>query len=340
MIAKLSTVITHNTVPYQNLALEELLLREAEEDECILYLWQNRNTVVLGRNQNCYAECRADALLQDSGFVVRRLSGGGAVFHDLGNLNFTFLMRSENYDIDRQLEVILRAVQSFGIAAEKSGRNDITANGAKFSGNAFYRADDCRYHHGTLLLHVDTALLSRYLTVSADKLSANGVQSVHARVVNLCDLSDKITVPRMRDALIAAFSQVYGLPSAPLPSARVDRARIIALTQKFSSREWIFGHEPDSACVLRHRFSWGGAELRLSVASGIIKNAVLYTDAMDAALSPVLCGILIGSEFSASGVAQAFRRSAAKPSSESAALFGILAELAAFMEEWFYAETI
>ena len=135
MITKASFLLTQETNPYKNLALEEFLLMNCQPGECILYLWQNRNTVVIGRNQNCWKECNVSQLEKDGGFLVRRLSGGGAVYHDMGNLNFTFLVRKEDYNVDRQMNVIIRAMQLLGIHAEKTGRNDITADGRKFSGN-------------------------------------------------------------------------------------------------------------------------------------------------------------------------------------------------------------
>ncbi|MEG1942884.1 MAG: lipoate--protein ligase [Angelakisella sp.] len=223
MINRIAYVTTDNTVPYENIALEELLLDTVLPQECILYLWQNRRTVVIGRNQNCRGECRMAQLEADGGYLARRLSGGGAVFHDMGNLNFTFLVQSEDYDLDRQLEVILRAVRSLGIAAEKSGRNDITADGRKFSGNAFYTKGNRKYHHGTIMIDADLDNLSRYLTVSPDKLAAKGVKSVRSRVINLRELNPAVTVESVKTALIAAFGELYGLCPLPLDSSRIDR---------------------------------------------------------------------------------------------------------------------
>ena len=158
--------------PYYNLALEKYLLESVTPDTCILYLWQNENTVVIGRNQNPWAECSVSCLEEDHVKLARRLSGGGAVFHDLGNLNFTFLVSEENYDLDRQLSVIEAMCHTFKISAERSGRNDILVEGKKFSGNAFYNSKGRSYHHGTLLVNADMQKMPRYLNPSKAKLAA------------------------------------------------------------------------------------------------------------------------------------------------------------------------
>ena len=137
MINRLSYFISSSTNPYLNLAVEEYLLETVKPNQLILYLWQNERTVVIGKNQNAWKECRFQELEADGGHLARRLSGGGAVFHDLGNLNFTFLIPSSDYDLSKQMSVILEAVRSLGIDAQKSGRNDVTVDGKKFSGNAF-----------------------------------------------------------------------------------------------------------------------------------------------------------------------------------------------------------
>lgn len=209
MISELRVYETGNINPYKNLAIEEFLTFHVEPSECILFLWQNQKTVVIGKNQNAWKECNVRQLEKDGGHLVRRLSGGGAVFHDLGNLNFTFCVREEDYDVARQTEVILQAVRFLGIDAEKNGRNDLTVDGRKFSGHAYYKSKGFCYHHGTLLVDVDQMQMAKYLNASAAKLQSKGVDSVRSRTVNLKELRSDLTIAQMKEALIWAFEQVY-----------------------------------------------------------------------------------------------------------------------------------
>lgn len=330
MINRISYLVTGNTTPYENLALEELLLHRVEPGECILYLWRNRRTVVIGRNQNCRSECRIPELERDGGHLARRLSGGGAVFHDLGNLNFTFLVHSNDYDLDRQLAVILGAVRALGIVAEKSGRNDLTADGRKFSGNAFYRSGNRQYHHGTIMVDADLEQLSRYLTVPADKLAAKGVASVRSRVVNLRELNPTITVEQMQTALVAAFGAEYALPPQVVEAGRVDSGELSRRTQRFASYDWRIGREPDCTTTLSRRFGWGGIELRLSVSAGKVAAVTAYTDAMDAELAPLLTQRLEGVTLSPDSIKKAL---APTPEQDSA-LNAVLGDVAIVLEEW------
>lgn len=288
MITKLSTYITDNTIPYKNLAIEEYLTFHVQPGECILFLWQNRQTVVIGKNQNCWKECKVNYLEADGGYLVRRLSGGGAVFHDLGNLNFTFCVRKEDYDVERQLEVILRAVRCLGLDARKTGRNDITIDGRKFSGNAFYQSNGFCYHHGTLLLDVDKEQMSRYLNASKEKLQSKSVDSVRSRVVNLKELNETVTVAELEDKLLEAFGAVYGCEAKPLEEDRLDWAAILAGEQKFASWEWKYGRRiPFQYCASR-RFAWGDIELQFFVDEGVIKDINVFSDGMEQEVIPAL----------------------------------------------------
>lgn len=279
MIHQLYHLVTDCTDPFHNLALEEQLLRRVEEGACILYLWQNQHTVVVGRNQNPWAECQTELLEAEGGRLVRRLSGGGAVYHDLGNLNFTFLVREADYSVPRQLEVILHALNALGIPAERSGRNDILADGRKCSGNAFYRSEGRCYHHGTLLVDVDRVAMSRYLTVDPAKLAAKGVASVRARVVNLKELQPELTIPLLIRQLLDSFQAVYGLPSSPFSGDEEALAERIAF---FSSWDWRFGSAPPFTAQIQGRFDWGGLQLCFSVEQGAVVHTALYSDGLEA----------------------------------------------------------
>ena len=293
--------------PYYNLAVEQYLLENLADDKVILYLWQNQNTVVIGKNQNPWKECRTTLLEQEGGHLARRLSGGGAVFHDLGNLNFTFLMPQSRYDLTKQLTVIVEALRPFGISAEISGRNDLTASGRKFSGNAFYKNGKQAYHHGTLLVDVDRDKLSRYLSPSKAKLQAKGVDSVRSRVVNLKELCPDITVPALEEALAEAFRQVYGLPLETIGEDALDIAAIDALAVRNRSWEWNYGQKMPFTLSCEGRFPWGGIQIDLQVEAGQVRQAKVYSDAMDCFLPPRLEQALTGCRFTKDALTAAVR---------------------------------
>ena len=257
MLKSLYVIDSHSVDPRHNIALEEYLLRHVKPGECIFYLWQNQRTVVIGRNQHASNECRIQALEADGGHLVRRLSGGGAVYHDLGNLNFTFLTVRDDYDVEKQTDTILQAVRSLGIPAEKTGRNDLTADGGKFSGHAYYRAGEQCYHHGTLMVSVDLAPLEKYLNVSPLKLQAKGVKSVRSRVVNLRDFRPDLTLEELRAALVKAFGEVYGLPVQTLTEEELDADELAAGQARFSEPAWIYGDSQPLEVSREAAFPWG-----------------------------------------------------------------------------------
>lgn len=277
---KLSYIISETFDPYYNLGLEKHLFDTVETDEVILYLWQNEKTVVCGRNQNVFKECNMSNLNDRGGHLCRRLSGGGAVYHDLGNLNFTFLARKQSYDIDRQLQVIIAACESFGVDAQKTGRNDITIDGKKFSGNAFYKEGDRAYHHGTIMVNVDRSVLSEYLNIDREKLKGKGVDSVKSRVTNLCDCSPAITIGSMREALLCAFETTYGAPATNLILTDTQIAQVLKHKNFFMSDEFLYGKKLHFTNQIGKRFSWGGIEINLSIKGDTITEAAVYSDSL------------------------------------------------------------
>ena len=288
MVHKICHFLGESLDPYHNLAIEQYLMETVGEDTCILYLWQNRHTVVIGRNQNAWGECRTTELNRDGGHLARRLSGGGAVYHDLGNLNFTFLVSKKNYDLQKQLQVIVTACRNLGLNAEVSGRNDVTIGGRKFSGNAFYDSKGQAYHHGTLLVHVDMAKLGQYLMPSKAKLQSKGVDSVRSRVVNLTELCPDLTIDRMKEEMLKAFQEVYGMESKELSAAELDRDYVNRLEERNASWDWNYGKSLPASFTCEDRFSWGGIQLQMQVEKGRVVAAEVYSDAMEWNIATIL----------------------------------------------------
>lgn len=301
--------LTKTLDPWWNLAVEEYLLETVEKDQFILYLWQNENTVVIGKNQNPWRECRTELLEREEGKLARRLSGGGAVFHDLGNLNFTFITNRENYNLERQMKIILSAVNKVGIHAETNGRNDITVDGRKFSGNAFCFRKQNAYHHGTILVSTDIDKLTKYLQVSDEKIKSKGVQSVQSRVVNLIEHQPLLTIEKMKNACMEAFNGSYGgNPSIVQDTNDIDQLPIKELYTKYSSWEWKYGEVLEFDVNLTTRFSWGGLEIGFHLKKGRVDKVIVYSDAIDEEFIGMLPKVLEDNDFSSINLAKCINK--------------------------------
>ncbi|MEG0772170.1 lipoate--protein ligase [Clostridium sp.] len=296
MIAKRKVIVSNSYNPYFNLALEELLLNTVEKHEIIMYLWRNQNTVVIGRNQNPWKECNLEVLSRNKGKLARRLSGGGAVYHDLGNLNFTFLMSDENEDLSKQLSVIIKALEELGVKAGFSGRNDILVQNKKISGNAFYREEDKYYHHGTLLFDVDMEVLPTILTPSIEKLESKGIDSVKSRVTNLKGCKEGLTIDKLKEALIEAFKYNYGKIDN---TQYVDEGSVSMenLILKYSSEEWVYGDCPSFDVSMDKLFKEGKIEINLKTEEGKINQCKIYTDSLMTREFTVIENLLKGCNF-------------------------------------------
>lgn len=260
--------------PYQNLALEEALAQKTAEDKAVaLYLWQNHDTVVIGKHQNAYAECDYKAMQADNISLARRKTGGGAVFHDKNNLNFTFINIPHDYDIERNRRIICRAMESLGVDCEISGRNDITWQGKKFSGNAFFRGKDYCVHHGTIMVDVDMDKLQKYLSVDSSKLISKGVSSVKARVINLKSVNGDISVDKIKMALKQAFELEYGGKALPIDISKLQE-KINALARFYADKRFILGDYPE--IIKRQRKDYG--ELMIAREKG---KLTLHSDCLD-----------------------------------------------------------
>lgn len=279
---KLVKSLSYN--PWYNLALEEYLFNNVKSDEVIFYLWQNDNTVVIGRNQNPWRECRYNELEGDGGKLARRLSGGGAVYHDLGNLNFTFIAKKNIFNIEKQLQVIIEAVKLLGINAEFSGRNDIIAEGRKFSGNAFYYDEDNCYHHGTLLVASEMTKLAKYLQVSKEKIKSKGIESVEARVTNLSNINPAIDINSLSKALEESFQLIYNNTISETIIKDGDTSEFRELYEKYSSWKWRYGETPNFEINLYNRFTWGDLDINLNLKDAHVSDIAVFSDAMDSNL--------------------------------------------------------
>ena len=304
-----SYVESINHDPWFNLSLEEYLAETIKPDHAILYLWQNKNTVVIGSNQNPWKECNINKMQADGVSLARRSSGGGAVYHDLGNLNFTFIMRNELYNLEKQLEVILRAVNSFGLHAQFSGRNDILLEGRKFSGNAYFYGEKSSYHHGTILIDSDLTRLSQYLNPSEQKISSKGIDSVKSRVVNLHSICPEISVEKMKTAVTESFEMVYGRFTNRLQFT-VDadvHPDLLKLYDKNSSWQWLYGESPSFDFYFEDTFDWGEIQIGFNLVDARICNARIYSDALNTSFAEKFTRAVTGKRFIGKEIQQAVR---------------------------------
>ncbi len=268
-----------NTDPYLNLALEEHLLTTSRQD-CFM-LWRNRPAIIVGRNQNTAEEINA-AFVRDRGVaVVRRLSGGGAVYHDLGNLNYTFIAHDSrrSFDFAGFAQPILAVLRSLGVAAEFAGRNDLLIDGRKFSGNAQYVQGGKVLHHGTLLFDSDLTVLGQALAVKPEKYESKGVKSVASRVTNIAPhLPRPITVDQFAAAVLAHIAAAFpGAAHAAFTPADHAAARDL-VAAKYGRWEWNYGKSSPYNFRNQRRFAGGLVECRLFVEGGVIGSARIYGD--------------------------------------------------------------
>lgn len=281
--------------PYTNLATDEYVLNNPHGVFLIFYV--NSPSVIIGKNQNALAECDTEKMREQDVKLVRRMSGGGAVYHDTDNLNFSFIMPHEVYNVERQLGVILCALQKLGIDAQNSGRNDITVEGKKISGNAFCVKPNAKLHHGTLLIDTDLEKLTSYLNVDDKKLKSKGITSVRSRVTNISEFAPEITLDGVREAIKAEFEAEYGQTEI-LVFSETEKVQIAKLAKKNRAWEHLFGQSPAYNYEINDRFSCGLVQLLLEVKNGMISGVTLYTDSLDENLPKKVSDLLLDRKFS------------------------------------------
>lgn len=268
--------------PYINLAIESILLDNYLKNTISLFLWKNQQTIVIGTNQNPYSECNVDTLLNEGGHLARRRTGGGAVYHDLGNLNFSFIADKDLYDVKRQMTVIQKALLNYGLETEVSGRNDISYQGRKFSGNAFAKTKFQGLHHGTILIKTDGEKLQKYLKVKPAKLHKHGVKSVASRVINLSEVAD-ITSENIIPYLIKAFEEVYDNKAIEINFDDLYTEDALKLNDHISSDDYLFGKWRNFVTKKSNTFDWGSVDIELDIdeEKGIIKDINIASDSLE-----------------------------------------------------------
>ncbi len=270
------------TDPAYNLAMEQYVFDCLPREHTYFMLWQNDNAIIIGRHQNTAAEINAAYVEQHGIRVVRRLSGGGAVYHDLGNLNFTFITdEKENgpMNFSAFCRPVIRTLAEVGVTAELNGRNDMTIGGQKFSGNAQYKKMGRVMHHGTILFDSDLSVVSKALQVDPAKFQAKGIQSVRSRVTNVREhLEEQVSLADFRRLLLQNVLEENGGEEWQLTEedlAAVERLR----EQRYSCWEWNFGRSPIYTKTSRERIEGcGTVVVCLVVDAGIVKELELWGD--------------------------------------------------------------
>ena len=268
----------------------------------ILYLWVNDPCIVIGRFQNPHSECNLPAMEKDGVQLVRRQSGGGAVYHDRGNLCYTLIGNKDEATKEENFDLIVEALARLGITSEQSGRNDILMGGKKISGNAFQNTKTKFTHHGTLLVTSDLSVMANYLTPSETKLASKAVKSVASRVGNLKEAKADITVEEVELALEHEFRKRYGESEV----FHINFSEFEAAQENyrlFGDLDLILKNTPPFTHSFTHRFAWGEVTLNLHVTEDTIQSLTLFTDSLDTTLEERTQKLLIGVRYEKAQIA-------------------------------------
>lgn len=276
---KIYYYISESYNPYFNLATEKWMLEYAKTTDAImLFFWKNDNCVVLGRNQNIYEECDLLELQKNNVLPVRRETGGGAVYHNLDNLNYSIISKTHYASKERCMELITKALMQSGINASINGRNDIEIDNKKISGNAFLKSEDVLLHHGTLLFKVNYDILGKCLKSNDEKLKKHGVASVNARVMGIKEKYPLVEEKKVINNITQCFIDYY---SQDAERIEIDLNIINKHYEKYKSNDWILGHNSNGVKCVGKTFDWGYCSIWFD---SINNKYYFYTDSMDTRL--------------------------------------------------------
>ena len=307
MIRRTACLIARESDPFRNQAIEKHLMDTLPEDTAILFLWHNAPTVMLGRAQNPWYECPVEDFTAKGGHIARRLSGGGAMYQDRGCVNFSFIVPKSRFDIPRQLSAVGMAVGAFGVQAQASGRNDLSIEGRKFCANAFFKNGSAAIHHGTILVSAQLGQMVNALTVEEGRLPP-GMKKPFPQVVNLGDVGRGATVSTTQESLYWAFSRIFGATPAMLDERMMDTRSIEQMAAQFAARQWVYPSTIPYTFTVTERFPWGGVTVQMRAEGGVVRDARVYTDAMEAALFSHIEQALIGSPYLISAITKRFQQ--------------------------------
>jgi lipoate---protein ligase len=267
--------------PRINLAIEEYALKNLDINETYLLFYINEPSIIIGKNQNTIEEINTEYVDANGIHVVRRLSGGGAVYHDLGNLNFSFITKDDGesfHNFKKFTEPVVQALHRLGVDAEMSGRNDLVVGERKISGNAQFSTRGRMFSHGTLMLDSEIENVVSALKVKKDKIESKGIKSIRSRVANISEfLSEKITIEEFRSMLLEYIFNEEDVQEYVLTED--DWAKIHQLSEeRYQNWEWNYGKSPKFNLQHSNRFPVGQIDVRLDVNKGIIENCKIYGD--------------------------------------------------------------
>ncbi|MED3563989.1 lipoate--protein ligase [Bacillus xiapuensis] len=270
------------TDPRINLAIEEYALKNLDINETYLLFYINQPSIIIGKNQNSIEEINTEYVEKNGIIVVRRLSGGGAVYHDLGNLNFSFITKDDGesfHNFRKFTEPVVEALKQLGVNAELSGRNDLLAEGRKISGNAQFSTRGRMFSHGTLLFNSEMDHVVSALKVKKEKIESKGIKSIRSRVANISDfLTEKITIEEFRSLILTyIFGGKENISEYVLTDE--DWKKIHQLSkERYQNWEWNYGKSPKFNLQNSNRFPVGSIDVRLEVTKGMIENCKIYGD--------------------------------------------------------------
>lgn len=311
-------VISNEYDATYNLALEEYLIKTIREENIVLFLWQNEKSVIIGRNQNPYMECDMSYADNNRISVVRRMSGGGAVFHDLGNLNYSVIYKKDLLSKEYVTDFVIQSLKDVGIGVNKNGRNDIEIDEKKVSGTAFFHRDGVICQHGCILIKSDLEVIEKVLKPNMDKVVSKGIHSVRARVANITDYNADICVDDVKNALISNFKRLLDSNDYRLKNKNVEQREISPsrlnereyneILEKYLSDDWNMRKKIDMRYSIRSRFSWGDCTIVFLTDCAVIKNVYVFSDVLEENTIQTVTTALEGTIFSKDKILKKLRQ--------------------------------